>query len=304
MNQLATLSRRMHLIRLVEKPFRYPSKNELVLKLQPHVSAVSERSVERDIVGIRDELGFHIRFDRQRGGYYLDRPADEDPADFEQLLQLIERREKIEFLKSAVAEMPHASRFLHLEQAPSFAGTEHLPVLWEALHKGCCVQFQYRKFENANQTEGKHIEPGLLFEFRNRWYLDGYDPASNGPRTYGLDRIVDLELTTRPIDPATPQRTNRQHVIGVTAPDGAKPERVVLRFTAAEANYPRTLPLHTSQKIVQETPNFVDFELCVVINHELIREILAFGDFVEVLEPSSLRETVAERVKKNVQKYS
>ncbi|GAA4415266.1 hypothetical protein GCM10023187_45610 [Nibrella viscosa] len=305
MNQFETLSRRLHIIRLVDKPFRYPAKQTIVEKLKAiGLKAVSLRSVERDIQGIRDEYGIHIKPRRRGGGYYLDRPADEDPADFEQMLQLLERREKIRFLSAAVADTPHASRYLQLEQAPPVAGTEHLPTLLEAMRLSVCVQFAYQKFDNSATEQIRLVEPGMLFEYRNRWYLDSYDLTSNGPRTYGLDRITSLQLTRQPILLGNRSRTDRQHVIGVTAPENARPERVLLRFAAGEANYLRTLPLHTSQRIAHETSAYVDFVLHVVINPELIREILAYGNYVEVLEPADLRATIGERVREVADRYA
>lgn len=305
MNQFETLSRRIRIIRLVDKPFRYPSKEVIVEALKATgLKSVSVRSIERDIKEIKNEYSIYIKLNRQKRGYYLDRPIDEDPADFEQMLQILERREKIKFLSEAVADLPHASRFVQLEQAPSVAGTEHLPRLLDAIRLERCVQFSYQKFEDPTAVSTRLVEVQRLFEYRNRWYLDSFDLHSNGPRTYGLDRISDVKLSTQLISRQSRPDIDRHHVIGVTAPEGAQPERVVLRFIASEANYPRTLPLHPSQQMVEATPDFVDYELTVVINHELMREILAFGDFVEVLEPLWLREKIKRRIDCMQQRYT
>lgn len=307
MNQLATLRRRLHLIRLVSKPFLYPSKQKLVEQLQQDFDAISERTVERDITQIGREYGIRIRADRQRGGYFLDLPTDEDVADFDQFVQLLERCERLDFLTSAVHGVSGAGRYLQLESTPAFTGTEHLPTLWNALRSERCVQFVYRKFAEPSASDlPRLIEPGLLFEYRNRWYLDGLDTADGHPKTFGLDRISGLIPTDRPVKrtAAAPLHTDRRHVIGVTAPANAEPERVVLRVQTTEANYLKTLPLHTSQRIVQETDTFTDFELTVLLNHELEREILAFGELVEVLEPVSLREKIAGRVAELHQRYA
>jgi len=47
----------------------------------------------------------------------------------------------------------------------------------------------------------------------------------------------------------------------------------------------------------------LDFELSVLLNHELEREILAYGEEVEVLEPMELRQRIAGRLKKSFQNY-
>jgi predicted DNA-binding transcriptional regulator YafY len=305
--QLSTLRRRLNLIRLVDKPFRYPSKKTLVERLSEEFDAVSERTVERDIRDIGETYQIHIRNDRRRGGYYLDLPTDEDVADFEQFVQLLERRERLEFLTASAEGIRGIGRYLQLEHHAQFTGTEHLSLLWQALRSGRCVQFTYRKFSpESTPAPLRLVEPGLLVEYRNRWYLDGFDAGEGKPRTFGLDRIADLTLTDQPLRQTDIDtlRTDRRHAIGVTCPPHLEPQRVVLRFQTSEANYVRSLPLHSSQRLVRETPDFTDVELTVILNHELEREILAFGELVEVLEPKALRETIKKRLTKLASIYT
>lgn len=308
MNQLETLRRRLQLIRLVDRPYLYPSKQTLIERLSVDFDAVSDRTVERDIESIAKSYQIYIRHDRHRTGYYLDLPTDEDVADFEQFVQLLERRERLEFLTSAVDGSRGAGRYLQLERAASVNGAEHLPVLWQALRSGRCVTFAYQKFNEAVTPESlRLIEPGLLFEYRNRWYLDGQDAFDRRPRTFGVDRIVDLRLTDQPIrrSDADTHRTDRRHAIGVTCPADAEPQRVVLRFTAQEGKYVVSLPLHPSQQTLPTTdPAYLDVALWVILNHELEREILAFGEAVEVLEPAELRERIAARVMAMHRRYA
>ncbi|WP_020599891.1 helix-turn-helix transcriptional regulator [Spirosoma panaciterrae] len=304
MNQFETLRRRLRLIRLVERPYVYPSKAELVQRLRDDdLDAVSERTIERDIKAIQHQYGVQIAFDGRKKGYYLHLPDDEDVADFSQFVELLERRERLEFLTTTIGDVRHISRFLQLEQHPQFVGTTHLSVLWEALRTGRCVEFIYQKFDEAGTR--RRVEPGLLFEYRNRWYLDGYDLTADRTKTFGLDRIQQLTPTDQPIQlsHAGKSRTDRRHVIGVTAPASAQPKRMVLRVDKTEAHYFKTLPLHTSQRLIWETAQFSDFELFVILNHELEREILAFGEWVEILEPVELRKKMAKRLTTLLSRY-
>ncbi|WP_338874995.1 WYL domain-containing protein [Spirosoma sp. SC4-14] len=306
MDQIQTLRRRLHIIRIVDRPFLYPSLKKLVAQLSEDFDAVSERTVERDIRAIGAVYQIYIRNNRRKGGYYLDLPTDEDVADFEQFVQLLERRERLEFLTSSVASIRGIGRHLQLEHNTQFTGNGHLPLLWQALQTGRCVEFVYRKFEKeADEGKLRRVEPGLLLEYRNRFYLDCFDLEANQPRTFGLDRLHGLTLTDQPISTARTgqRRTDRRHAIGVTCPPDLEPQRVVLRFQTSEANYVRSLPLHSSQRLIQEVPGFVDLELTVILNHELEREILAFGELVEVLEPAELRVRLAARVRILSEKY-
>ncbi len=300
MNPSAILHRRLCLIRWTKAPFRYPSKKELTARLnETDIAQKSTRTLERDIRELYGTTGFQIKYNHSRRGYYLDIPPDEDIEDFEQFVALLERCERLSFLQSTLSNVHEVGNYLLLERNDQFVGSEHLPLLWEALRSRRAVRFGYAAYTGATRPPTlRIIEPGLLFEYRNRWYLDGWDTEKAGIRTFGLDRMTDLRLTENPIvtDRTAAYKNLRRHVIGVTCPDGAVPERVVLRFSALQRSYVQSLPLHGSQRVL---PGEGEFELRVVLNPELEKELLSFGEAVEVLEPTSLRERIAARIKRH-----
>jgi predicted DNA-binding transcriptional regulator YafY len=109
-----------------------------------------------------------------------------------------------------------------------------------------------------------------------------------------------LALTTQPCRPNRhiDYRAARQHVIGVTARPEQPPERVVLRFTGVQRDYVQSLPLHPSQQTEPpDSDTYLTVSLYVKCNPELQRELLGYGEFVEVLEPLWLREEIAQRVR-------
>ena len=307
MKDSAKLRRQRYIIRCLDQPYTYPSLNWLSNYLRDQgIDYASEASVERDITAIRADYDITITYDRRRRGYYLDLPTDEDVSDFRAFVWLLERRERLDFLTQSGRP---AGRYLQLEQpdhgaTSQFRGIDWLAPLWNALQRQLVITFHYRTYNDGPDGQ-RLVEPGLLFEYRNRWYLDGYDLDRQAERTFGLDRISDLELTPQAVQPDRDidYRANRQHVIGVTAPPGAPVERVVLRFAKPEAEYVRSLPLHGSQEIINETDTSVDVRLQVILNHELQREILAYGEFVKVLEPLGLRELIAGRVARIGKRY-
>ena len=300
MNDSAKLRRHLHLIRSLDTPYRYPSLQDLTSYLRDHdVDPISTKTVERDLRDIRADYNITVTYNRRERGYFLDRADDENLDDFRDFVRLLERRERLAILTQSGRSV---RRYLQLEHqdsstASQFRGLDWLAPLWNALERRLVVSFRYSSYDDS-PDEQRLIEPGLLFEYKNRWYIDGYDLNRQGERTFGLDRISDLELTTQTVqsDRHIDYRKNRQHVIGVTAPPGAPVERVVLRFAKPEAEYVRSLPLHGSQEITRETDTSVDVQIGVVLNHELQREILAYGELVEVLEPLALRALIAGRV--------
>jgi len=301
MKDSAKLRRQLHLIRCLDKPYTYPSLAQLNEYLHEHdVDQTSVATVERDINDIRSDYDITITYDRRQHGYFLDLPTnDEDISNFREFVRLLERRERLELLTQSGRSV---AQYIQLEQPDGFRGFDLLAPLWNAMQRQLAVTFQYQAYTEKTGRQ-RHVEPGLLFEFRNRWYLDGFDLApKGGQRTFGLDRISDLVLTPQPIDAhrKIDYRAARRHVIGVTAPPGSPVERVVLRFRRPEAEYVLSLPLHHSQQTVSETTTHVDVAIHVVLNHELEREIMAYGEEVEVLEPVTLRERIVERLKKAI----
>ncbi|MDF7816781.1 WYL domain-containing protein [Runella sp. MFBS21] len=305
----ATLRRHLCIIRAVQPPFVYPSKEKLFeLLREDGVLDYSESSFERDKKDITKEYGIYIKHNKRRNGYYINlNEDDEDITDFKAFVELLERRERLEFVKQTLTGLQEIGRYLQLEKNPHFAGIDHLPKLWEALRAQRVISFRYSAYaQTTTPVQTRLIEPGLLFEYKNRWYLDGWDINKKEVRTFGLDRMTLLQLTDKYISQnrSHEYRAMRRHVIGVNSAPDNEPVRVVLRLTALQANYLQSLPLHPSQRTLPQTsPDYVDFELRVVLNKELEIEILGMGEAVEVLEPAELRETIRKRIEATFQKY-
>ena len=80
-------------------------------------------------------------------------------------------------------------------------------------------------------------------------------------------------------------------------------ERVLLKVSAGQANYLRSLPLHHSQQEIQQTGEYSIFELKIRPAYDFIQEILLHGEDVEVLEPLWFRKEVAQKVERMWEKY-
>lgn len=309
MTLAATLRRHWCIIRAIQPPFVYPSKEKLFdLVREEGFLDYSESSFERDKKDINEQYGIYVRYSKLRNGYFIDiREADEDITDFNGFLDLLERRERVEFVNQTLTGVREIGKYLQLEKNPDFSGISHLPILWEAMRAQRIIAFGYSAYaQTPSPAQLRLVEPGLLFEYKNRWYLDGWDINKNEVRTFGLDRMTSLQLTDKHISQKRNHqyRAMRQHVIGVNSAPNDEPMRVVLRLTALQANYLQSLPLHSSQRVLpQISPQYVDFELFVVLNKELEIEILGMGEAVEVLEPVELREKIKRRIGATFQKY-
>jgi hypothetical protein len=81
-----------------------------------------------------------------------------------------------------------------VEDIPS--GHRHLTSIMEAMTENCEIVIGYRKY-TSDQTSSYTIRPYAVKEFAKRWYIVGHCVERNGTRVYGLDRIMDLEITDR-----------------------------------------------------------------------------------------------------------
>ncbi len=302
MNPAATLHRFIYLLRRLKAPYSYPSKLDMVEELQEEGFQTSIRTFERDLSTLQHEYGILITYDRQRRGYYWKLPEDEDIGHFDTFLQLLERKERLDFLSNAIGA--DATRYLMLEQNNAFQGMQWLPQIWEAMRAKRVVQFNYQSYDKPKAAK-RLVEPNLVVEDRNRWYLVGWDRKASDIRSFGLDRMGDLQLTAKTFtrDILHTFREQKKQIIGMTIFPEEPLTQVVLRFTAQEAPYVKASPLHFSQKIVKETKKYVDFALEVKLNYELERDILGYGEEVEVLEPARLRNKIKQRLQKTMNKY-
>ncbi len=83
-----------------------------------------------------------------------------------------------------------------------------------------------------------------------------------------------------------------------------KPKSVRIWANAKEAPYIRTKPFHKSQMVVEadQDGNTV-FQINVILNPELEREILSFGEGIKVLAPKELVESIGKRIKAAAKLY-
>ena len=83
-----------------------------------------------------------------------------------------------------------------------------------------------------------------------------------------------------------------------------KPETVILKVSARQAKYFMSLPLHQSQEVVEETPEFTVFRYFITPDYDFKQDVLSYGNSVEVLEPQEVRTAIGDMVRKLNDKYN
>jgi predicted DNA-binding transcriptional regulator YafY len=144
----------------------------------------------------------------------------------------------------------------------------------------------------------------LLKEYQNRWYVVGIIGGFNEFRTFGIDRIENLEIKTETFKPDKKMNPIEMFnkTIGLVYSENT-PQTIVLSFTPTQGKYVKTLPLHSSQRILIDDEYECRISLEVVPNYELIQQILKHGETVNVVEPQWLKDEIKEILKRTLEKY-
>ncbi len=195
---------------------------------------------------------------------------------------------------------------IHFESNALLKGINYLTPAYQAiLHKNPLL-ITYQSFRARTPAQAIYY-PYLLKEYRNRWFLIVKSKHKNGLLNLALDRILDL--TAIPGEPwqayeGVDFERYYDDVIGVTKSEHNRPSLITLQFDRATAPYIITKPLHPSQTVEKEDDNGIIIKIRVVINFELEKEILGFGEQVKVLSPRNLVEKIKTRLEKAGERYS
>ena len=188
-----------------------------------------------------------------------------------------------------------------------------LPVFYKAITNKQVLRFSYQPFGQDRFELTFH--PQFLKEYNGRWFVFG--DANREPfKAYNvpLDRIVGevCEVNGMEYIPA-PKGFYQEYfknIVGVTHEKDAKVEEVTIRTkTEYQHGLLLTKPLHHSQKESlsfgeHDSQWYGEVRLTLEPNRELQGKILAYGQYLEVFSPQSLREQITELLKKQLEQYT
>jgi len=275
-----------------------PSLEQMLSYLASHDLIISERTLQRDIEALRANFGLDVQYDNQEKGYYIEVSQLFPLDDFMRVAQL---KMRSDLLMDSINDIRHNQIYISFDGSEMLNGVEYLEPLLDAIRNNWIVTFTYTKFTNS-KSKTHTVKPYHLKEYNGRWYLLGM--INKGLTTFALDRFDSLETTNKifdrdsKIDP----KEDFLNQIGISWGDDY-PTIIKLLFTPDQANYVKTLPWHSSQKIIKEDKNGLEIELFLTLNFELEQLILAQGNRVKVLEPASLTNQVKAVYKSALHNY-
>lgn len=312
----------------------FPSKSDLREACEESLYGsmgehISSSTIEKDLWAMRNEsdLGYYapIEYSKAHRGYFYDQQdysiqnislSDNDLNAIKLAAHTLNQFREIEIFadyNSAIDKIMnrlavHPSQgqdervTIQFESAPGTAGQKHLNGLITAIDHKTEVTFDYQKFGETG-IKKYLVQPYLLREYRNRWYLIAFEPDRDEFLTFGLDRMSDLQEGERfEFDSTFDPDQFFKYSIGITQQDSL-PTKVILKTTAKQGQYLESQPLHHSQIIEYENDGCI-VQLEVLLTYELIHYVLSCGKDVEVISPKKLRQIIIDEIQQLSQLYS
>lgn len=180
-----------------------------------------------------------------------------------------------------------------VDEIPS--GRDHLTTILEAMKENRVVDITYRPFTKSHGYTFP-IEPYCVKLFENRWYVLAHNVCYNDIRLYGLDRMESAEATDVPFRLPDDFSVSGYFstAYGIVVGYDVRPERIVIRANGDHKYYLKSLPLHHSQRLIEDHGGYADFELYLAPTYDFIMKLLQAGSMIEVISPASVRRIMKD----------
>ncbi len=192
---------------------------------------------------------------------------------------------------NAIGESMALKGRILVDEIPS--GRDHLITMLEAMKRNRVVTITYHPFKK-DRSFTFPVHPYCVKLFENRWYVLAKNVDYGDMRLYGLDRIEHAEIRTETfhLPKDFDAETFFATAFGIVVDANVPPQRIVIRANAEHKPYLTTLPLHHSQRLIEDHGDYADFELYVAPTYDFVMRLLQVGAMVEVLSPPTLRQTM------------
>jgi len=301
----------------------------VLLEIDPGSNGISRRQIFDDINFMESTEGWQAEIERHRDGkrmYYRyadisfsinNMPLNETEinhlkeavdilSQFKGMPQFEWINELVPKLKQGFASEEVSAAIIEFDSNQYLKGIEHLGTLYNAIFYKKVLLINYQPYESENPFEVT-IHPYFLKQYNNRWFLFGYNPVKNKyDWNLALDRISDIREKQGKYERNTVINWQDyfEDIIGVSKPFEAETENIVLHFMDKTGKYIETKPVHGSQKSKWLDKNLLEVKLSLMINYELERFILSYGDSIKVISPEHLKKKITQRLQDAYSQYA
>jgi predicted DNA-binding transcriptional regulator YafY len=283
-------------------------------------SGVGVRTIQLDIQNMRsDKLGYNAPIVVLEKKYYTYEDknysitnANISPLDLEKISDVVkilnqfkgfsyfeDVSEIVTKLENKIirpkTEQPSIIQF---EKNDLLKGLDWLDPLLTAVKNKTVLDIDYQSFK-AKLPSKETVFPYLLKEYRNRWFLLCRNNKRKVVNILALDRVVGIAENTKETFREADDfdvATFFDDAIGVTKSLNQKPQKIILKANRTIAPYILTKPIHASQTVLKQDENELIFSIEVIVNFELEREVLGYGESLKVLSPRPFQQRIVNRI--------
>lgn len=183
----------------------------------------------------------------------------------------------------------------------SFSIGKNSKELFALIQKGIEMHFliEFNYTDSNYKTTHRIIEPmAILFKWFS-WYLYGFCCLRKDYRIFRLSRMQNVQLTNKHF--ARKDKDITQFLEEIDATSSQYSEDITLKFLPSAKTHVEDY-LHGSRMENDSDGNII-LHLQLPENEWLYSMILSYGDLVEVLAPTHLREIIREKSLKILKKY-
>lgn len=246
----------------------------------------------------QDLFQINIDCDRRTNEYYISTPKALARDDLRRWL--LETASLTMLLRDNAALSPR----ILLEEIPS--AQRFLSTVIAAMKTNTVLDITYRSF-SREQADSFLVEPYCVKCFRQRWYMLARSPFYDSLRLYALDRIQKMEAVEDSKFRLSCDFSAADYFaeyFGVIPNPDVDLEEIVLKVSADQSDYLRTLPLHASQQETECTDDYSLFTYSLRPTYDFKQCLLSLGAEAEVLSPAWLRGEMTDEVAAMQEAYS
>ena len=151
------------------------------------------------------------------------------------------------------------------------------------------LAFEYRARSTDERTR-RTVSPQRLTHYRENWYLDAWDHARDGLRSFSVDRITAARVSDEAARDVPDEELDRQLASSYGIFSGTPKGWATVMFSAKAARWVADEHWHSQQQGRFLPDGRYELKLPYSSGRELLMDVLHYGSDAEIIEPASLRE--------------
>jgi len=313
----------------IDKKLRHGRKHtvkQIIIAIENTLGPITDKQVRNDFERMTKVFGAKIIHDNQHYYTYQDQnftiskfPITEEDADVLHLVSMTLQpfsttsiRKKYNSVvdkifkgidttqKIANSTQREEFNFIQPEVSYGYTGYQWIESIFKAILNKTPIEIIYQKI--GEEPTKKVLSPYILKEFRNHWYLIGYDHLKTKlTKVYALERINEVNIASETYfaDPHFDAKGFFKYSFGIFHNYNDKPIKIKLEFYNSFAQQIINHPLMPTQKYkIGKCGKILHVELELYYSYEIVRELLSYGSSVKVISPKSLADEIKEKANK------